>query len=311
MFLADHTSRYLTTTKETTAAQVVAQALHEFGLTNASATQYSLCEVSVERTLEQSSGSFSAGAGTTAASSSTTPSSMAAAIGGGSGGAGFAVGSGAGAGGGNACNVAIRQKRLPEDTKDLADRLPPNARYYLKSHTNTATILQPEQTAIINEILRESDTGVLHVPSFELAKRLTLEDFARFREVQASEHLVDALESDGSGGAGRAGLSANGGTSTLRRFQETSNREMFWCVTEILTERNQVLRLKIVKRFLQIASTCCFLDRTTKCVLNTAILVRLSNTNQRFFCFEIKQLYYSCELRYTNVQNFLPCCTEF
>ena len=253
MFLADHTSRYLSVSRETTAGQVVAQALHEFGLTSASATQYGLCEVSVERTLEQpSSSSAASGAVGSSSFGSTTPSATPTSGGGGIGGC-------PSAGVGGACNVAIRQKRLPDDTKDLADRLPPNARYYIKSHTNTATILQPEQTAIINEILRESDTGVLHVPAFELAKRLTLEDFMRFREVQASEHLVDALEADGHSGAGRAGAGGANATSTLRRFQETSNREMFWCITEILTERNQVLRLKIVKRFLQIASALCSL----------------------------------------------------
>ena len=59
--------------------------------------------------------------------------------------------------------VSVRQRRLADDACYLADRLPVNARYYLKPNSHTETLIQPENSVVITELLRESQTDFLHV----------------------------------------------------------------------------------------------------------------------------------------------------
>ena len=79
-----------------------------------------------------------------------------------------------------------------------------------------------------------------------MAKRITLDDFELFKQVLSVEYLYDTLELEAPH------------LNNLRKFLDTSNKEMFWVVTELLSERNPVRRVRILKRFLQIASVFYF-----------------------------------------------------
>lgn len=74
--------------------------------------------------------------------------------------------------------ISVRQRRLGDDTCDLADRLPVNARYYLKPNSHTETLIQPENTVVITELLRESQTDFLHVCPFFMLRSYTVSFFA-------------------------------------------------------------------------------------------------------------------------------------
>ena len=80
------------------------------------------------------------------------------------------------------------------------------------------------------------------MPAFEVAKRITLDDFELFRRILPVEYLNDTLP---------LGLHL---PNYIDKFFQTSNKEMFWVVTELLNEKNPVKRVRILKRFLQIAS---------------------------------------------------------
>ena len=46
------------------------------------------------------------------------------------------------------------------------------------------------------------------------------------------------------------------GTPNLTKFGNLVNEEMFWVITEIVSENNQAKRVKIIKQFIKIAHHC-------------------------------------------------------
>ncbi|XP_076045359.1 rap guanine nucleotide exchange factor 6-like isoform X2 [Oratosquilla oratoria] len=136
----------------------------------------------------------------------------------------------------------VKQKRLPDLLENLAERIGLNSRYYLKSVTNSQTLVPDE---IVSELIRESQVHFLQLKSVELAIQLTLEDFAIFRQIEPTEY-IDYLFN----------LKSNYGTPALSQFEELVNREMFWVATEICSEHTLVKRSKIIKQFIKVARQC-------------------------------------------------------
>lgn len=187
VFKADQQSCYIIISKDSTAKEVVCQAIHEFGLTGASDT-YSLCEVSV------------------------TPEGV------------------------------IKQRRLPDQFSKLADRIQLNGRYYLKNNMETETLCSDEDA---QELVKESQLSLLQLSTTEVATQLSMRDFDLFRNIEPTEYIDDLFK-----------LHSQSGNTHLKDFEDIVNQETFWVASEVLSESNQLKRMKIIKHFIKIALHC-------------------------------------------------------
>ena len=194
VYRVDQTCRYLLIHKETTAKEVVMLSLKEFGIIDASSSDFSLCQVSVQE------------------------------------------------------GGLIKHSRLPDILNDLAQRIPLNARYYIKSNHNTEQLVSDEVAA---EMLKEANISFLQLNPMEIAFQLTLQDFEIFSEIEPTEFIDNLFERD-----------SKYGEPMLEKFEELVNKEMFWVSTEVTGEMNRVNRSKTLKHFIKIAKYCkqvCYL----------------------------------------------------
>lgn len=136
----------------------------------------------------------------------------------------------------------IKQHRLPDQLQNLSERIGLSSRYYLKTNGISETLVPDEMAP---ELLRESVVHFLQLNAVEVAVQLTLQDFCIFRQIESTEYVDDLFE-----------LKSRYGTPMLSQFAELVNKEMFWVVTEVVTEQNLVRRFKIVKQFIKVARHC-------------------------------------------------------
>ncbi|XP_026287919.1 rap guanine nucleotide exchange factor 2 isoform X4 [Frankliniella occidentalis] len=136
----------------------------------------------------------------------------------------------------------IKQRRLPDQLQNLAERIGLSSRYYLKTNGITETLVPDEMAP---ELIRESQVHFLQLNAVEVAVQLTLQDFSIFRQIESTEYVDDLFE-----------LKSRYGTPMLTQFAELVNREMFWVVTEVCSEPNIVRRYKIIKQFIKVARQC-------------------------------------------------------
>lgn len=137
----------------------------------------------------------------------------------------------------------IKQKRLPDQMNNLAEKLALNARYYLKSNVNPEQFLSDSLAA--EELIKDANLNFLQLDPLELSAQLTLRDYCIFKSIESSEYVDYLFKKD-----------SKYGFSHLNQFSDLSNEEMFWVVNEILHESNLVKRAKIIKHFIQIAHIC-------------------------------------------------------
>ena len=126
---------------------------------------------------------------------------------------------------------------------NLAEKLPLNARYYLKSNTSPEQFLS--DSFVVDELIKDANISFLQLDTLELSAQLTLRDYCIFKSIESSEYIDFLFRK-----------SSKYGYSHLNQFSDLSNEEMFWVVNEILHESNIVKRAKIIKHFIQIASIC-------------------------------------------------------
>ncbi|XP_063703406.1 rap guanine nucleotide exchange factor 2 isoform X3 [Culicoides brevitarsis] len=136
----------------------------------------------------------------------------------------------------------IKQRRLPDQLQNLAERIGLSSRYYLKTNGITETLVPDEMAP---DLIRESQVHFLQLNANEIAIQLTFQDFCVFRAIEATEYIDDLFE-----------LKSRYGKPKLKEFSELVNHEMFWVVTEICMEMNIVKRSRIVKQFIKIARHC-------------------------------------------------------
>ncbi|XP_049804195.1 rap guanine nucleotide exchange factor 2 isoform X2 [Schistocerca nitens] len=136
----------------------------------------------------------------------------------------------------------IKQRRLPDQLQNLAERIGLSSRYYLKTNGTTETLVPDE---LAPELVRESQVHFLQLNAVEVAIQLTLQDFSIFRQIETTEYIDDLFE-----------LKSRYGCPMLSQFSELVNREMFWVVTEVCSEHNLVRRSKIIKQFIKVARQC-------------------------------------------------------
>ncbi|XP_073989793.1 rap guanine nucleotide exchange factor 2-like isoform X3 [Rhodnius prolixus] len=136
----------------------------------------------------------------------------------------------------------IKQKRLPDQLQNLAERIGLSSRYYLKTNGITETLVGDD---LATELVRESNVHFLQLNAVEVAVQLTLQDFSIFRQIESTEYVDDLFN-----------ITSRYGTPMLTQFAELVNREMFWVVTEVCSEHNLVRRSKIIKQFIKVARQC-------------------------------------------------------
>lgn len=136
----------------------------------------------------------------------------------------------------------IKQRRLPEQLQNLADRIGLSSRYYLKTNGVSETLVPDEMAS---ELVRENNVHFLQLNPNEIAIQLTNQDFQIFRQIESTEYIDDLFL-----------LKSKYSTPMLNKFAELVNNEMFWVVGEICQEPNIVRRSKIIKQFIKIARHC-------------------------------------------------------
>ncbi|KAK0398501.1 hypothetical protein QR680_002622 [Steinernema hermaphroditum] len=136
----------------------------------------------------------------------------------------------------------IKQRRLPDHMQNLAERIALNSRYYLKNN-NRSDPLVPDELA--PEILKEAHTQLHHLNAHVVAAQLTLQDFAVFSSIEPTEYVDNLFK-----------LDSKYGWPKLTEFEELFNKEMWWVVTEICSEKAMHKRAKLIKKFIKIARHC-------------------------------------------------------
>jgi Rap guanine nucleotide exchange factor 2 len=136
----------------------------------------------------------------------------------------------------------IKQRRLPEQLQNLAERIGLSSRYYLKTNGISETLVPDEMAS---ELVRENNVHFLQLNPNEMAIQLTNQDFQIFRQIESTEYIDDLFL-----------IKSKYATPMLNRFSELVNNEMFWVVGEICRETNIVRRSKIIKQFIKIARHC-------------------------------------------------------
>lgn len=139
-------------------------------------------------------------------------------------------------------NGMIKQRRLPEQLQNLAERIGLASRYYLKTNGITETLVPDEMAS---DLIREAAVHFLQLNPNEIAIQLTNQDFQIFRQIESTEYIDDLFM-----------IKSKFGVPMLLKFAELVNNEMFWVVGEICREINIVRRMKIVKQFIKIAKHC-------------------------------------------------------
>ncbi|WKY06276.1 hypothetical protein Q1695_006457 [Nippostrongylus brasiliensis] len=136
----------------------------------------------------------------------------------------------------------IKQRRLPPQMENLAERIALNSRYYLKNN-NRSEPLVPDEVA--PEIIRDSQAQLLALNAQVVAAQLTLQDFAVFASIEPTEYIDNLFQ-----------LESRYGSPRLEEFERIFNREMWWVATEVCSERHVQKRAKLIKKFIKVARHC-------------------------------------------------------
>ena len=107
----------------------------------------------------------------------------------------------------------IKQRRLPDQLQNLAERIGVASRYYLKNNQSTETLVPDE---LAGELMRESQVQFLHLNAVEVAVQLTLQDFAIFTQIESTEYVDDLFQ-----------LRSKYGTPHLSQFSEVGYTSIF------------------------------------------------------------------------------------
>ncbi|KJH48576.1 Ras association domain protein [Dictyocaulus viviparus] len=85
----------------------------------------------------------------------------------------------------------IKQRRLPPQIENLAERIALNSRYYLKNN-NRSEPLVPDELA--PEIIKDSQAHLLGLNAQVVAAQLTLQDFAIFASIEPTEYIDNLFQ---------------------------------------------------------------------------------------------------------------------
>ena len=141
-------------------------------------------------------------------------------------------------------NGIVKTSLLPPTLSNLPSIYQPGCRLYIKPSYIIGSIC-PNEAA--NEMFQESVDLVklVNLDAERLAGRLTLRDSTMFRAISSTEYISDIFKC----------YSPNN-MKRLQEFIDLSNAERWWVCTEVVNERNNNVRAKIIKMFIKLANTC-------------------------------------------------------
>ncbi|RWS30636.1 rap guanine nucleotide exchange factor 2-like isoform X4 [Leptotrombidium deliense] len=162
--------------------------------------------------------------------------------------------------------ATIKQRRLPDQLSNLAERASLHSRYYVKENNSSTTSSSSSNTStnqnqsqhlgddIAAEILRDcpQTLSFLNLNATQIAIELTLQDFNIFRSIEPQEFVYDLFADE----LRREEKELNLWRKELQEFESLSNKEMFWVINEILSEPSLVKRVKIIKCYIKIGNFC-------------------------------------------------------
>ena len=136
----------------------------------------------------------------------------------------------------------VKQRTLPDQLKNLAERIGLASRYYIKNIHDSEALLPDDCT---HELQKEAHVTMLQLNPVEVSTQLMVEDFTIFRQIEATEYVEDLFE-----------IKSKYGTPNLTTFSALVNREMMWIVSEIVAEPSVHKRMRVIKQFIKIARQC-------------------------------------------------------
>ena len=177
-------------------------------------------------------------------------------------------------------NGCIGQRRQPDDITNLAERIGLGSRYYIKNITSSDQLVPDDSKT---EMVKESIVHLLDLNPMETAAQIMVEDFTIFRQIEMTEYIDNLFATckncdkfvenakfectecpnnyvlcgncEGKGVHKEHILVRNNswyGTPNLSRFGELVNQEMYWVITEIVSEPKLEKRVKIMKQFIKV-----------------------------------------------------------
>ena len=141
-------------------------------------------------------------------------------------------------------NGIVKTSILPPTLSNLPSRYEPGCRFYVKPSYIIGSICPNE---VADEMFRESVDLVklVNLDAERLAGRLTLRDSTMFTAISSTEYISDIFK-----------CYAPNNMNRLQEFIDLSNAERWWVCTEVVNERNNNIRAKIIKMFIKLANTC-------------------------------------------------------
>merc|ERR1719234_912427 len=136
----------------------------------------------------------------------------------------------------------VKQRTLPDQLKNLAERIGLASRYYIKNIHDSEALLPDEN---MTDLQKESHVVLLQLNPVEVSTQLMVEDFTIFRQIEATEYVEDLFE-----------IKSRYGTPNLNTFSALVNREMMWVISEVVAELNIHKRMRVIKQFIKVARQC-------------------------------------------------------
>ncbi|KAL7669624.1 hypothetical protein ACOME3_010271 [Neoechinorhynchus agilis] len=156
-----------------------------------------------------------------------------------------------------------KQRRLPDQVRNLAYRLPYRSRYYVKSTsiaTSNCSTNNARQSVVDGATVSGSnnDLNILSVDIYELASQLSLRAYVLFSNVKSQEYINHIFKWS-------IGKQKHPYESSNRDLLESPNldilsnminREMYWVVSEVVKQSNVNRRVLVIKKFIKLAEIC-------------------------------------------------------
>ncbi|KAI3385079.1 hypothetical protein SNEBB_004994 [Seison nebaliae] len=141
------------------------------------------------------------------------------------------------------------RKCLGRNDRNIAARLDYNGRLYLlpTCQTNIETNMESMRMNLNEEI------SLLELDELEVAAQLSLRDLYSFRCIHPVEYVYRLKASKKNPNAFNESKRLY---PNILKFEEITEQETFWVVTELTAEENCIKRMKLLKKFITIADYC-------------------------------------------------------
>ena len=141
----------------------------------------------------------------------------------------------------------VKQTRLADQhNQDLIDRIRPATRFYVKQIDQSERLLPTESIA---DLQKEACVQFLDLKPLELAIQLTLRDLQMVQKIFSHQYIEMLWKLPSQNYKYQS-------YTSIDDFVNLSNKELFWVVHTVCSEKSTTRRAKIIKRFIKIAKFC-------------------------------------------------------